>query len=153
MKAAFESPVPSRPVANISFALNYYFHQYDLMGYHVINILIHIATGIILYFFVKATLTLPLLRSAYEQYRWIPFLTAFIWLVHPMQTQSVSYIVQRMNSMAAMFYVLSLLLYVKARLAASKGTRWGLFGGCIVCGILALGSKEIAFARDSMQPK
>ena len=73
-----------------------------------------------------------------------PFFTVFIWLVHPVQTQSVTYVVQRMNAMAAMFYVMSFLLYVKARLAEGKQKRWLLFLGCILAGILALGSKEIA---------
>jgi hypothetical protein len=93
---------------------------------------------------VKTTLSIPSLRSKYAPYGWIPLLTALIWLVHPIQTQSVTYIVQRMNSMAAMFYVLSFLLYAKARLAEQKGTKRALFGGCIIAGMLALGSKEIA---------
>ena len=135
--------MPFRPVAYISFALNYYLHQYDVLGYHLVNILIHVTTGILLYLFVKTTLSLPSLRSRYESYRWTPFITALIWLVHPIQTQSVTYIVQRMNSMAAMFYVLSLLLYARARLVEEKRQKWALFGCCILAGILSLGSKEI----------
>src|SRR2546425_7665273 len=53
IKAATNSYLPSRPIANISFALNYYFNQYHVTGYHVINILIHILTGVFLYLFVK----------------------------------------------------------------------------------------------------
>ena len=143
-RAGFESLSPNRAVANVSFALNYYFHQYNVVGYHLANILIHITTGILLYFFVKTTLSIPSLRSKYAPHVWIPLFTAFIWLVHPIQTQSVTYIVQRMNSMAAMFYILSFLLYARARLAAQKGKKRALFGGCILAGILALGSKEIA---------
>jgi tetratricopeptide (TPR) repeat protein len=143
-EAAFETPNSNRPVANISFALNYYFHKFDVLGYHLVNVLIHVATGILLYLFVKTTLNLPSLRSRYEHDVWIPFITAFIWLVHPLQTQSVSYIVQRMNSMTAMFYVLSLLLYAKARLAETKGKKRALFAGCIFACLLSLGSKEIA---------
>ena len=48
-----------RPVGFITFALNYYFHQYDPKGYHIVNIIIHILTGIILYAFIKTTLALP----------------------------------------------------------------------------------------------
>ena len=143
-KAALESPASNRPVANISFALNYYFHKYNIEGYHLVNILIHIATGILLYYFVKATLGIASLRSRYGLYKWIPFLTAGLWIIHPIQTQSVTYIVQRMNSMAAMFYVLSFLLYVKARLAEEKRKKVALFTFCVLTGIIALGSKEIA---------
>jgi len=100
----------NRPIGNITFALNYYFHQYHLLGYHIFNITIHILSGIFLYLFLKTTLSLPVLKFEYNQADLISFFAALIWLVHPVQTQSVTYIVQRMNSMAAMFYVLSFLL-------------------------------------------
>jgi tetratricopeptide (TPR) repeat protein len=142
--AGFNSPIGSRPVANISFALNYYFNGYNLVGYHVVNILIHTACGIFLYFLAKATLQTPALRSRYEKFGWIPFLTVFIWLVHPLQTQSVTYIVQRMNSMAAMFYVLSMLFYVKFRMSTAPRARWALMAGCVTTAVLAFGTKEIS---------
>jgi Flp pilus assembly protein TadD len=142
--AGFQSPLANRPVANISFALNYYFHGYNLVGFHVVNILIHIASGFFLYFLVKATIRTPALRARYAELSWIPFFTAFIWLVHPLQTQSVTYLVQRMNSMAAMFYVLSMLLYVKFRLSAGRRAKWPFLSGCILAGLLAFGSKEIS---------
>jgi tetratricopeptide (TPR) repeat protein len=142
--AAFDSPSSNRPIANISFALNYYFDHYDVLGFHVVNLLIHMMTGVFLYLFAKTTLSLPTLRSKHEAPGWIPLVAVLIWLVHPLQTQSVTYIVQRMNSMAAMFYVLSLLFYAKGRLAEKKRKKWALLGGCILAGLLALGSKEIA---------
>jgi tetratricopeptide (TPR) repeat protein len=179
ISAGFESPSSNRPVANISFALNYYFNRYDVAGYHLVNILMHIITGIILFYFIKVTLELlnpqnlklkfeknappdkrnclihnsvyysisssqRSLGATSNELLFISFFTTWIWLVHPLQTQTVSYIVQRMNCMSAMFYILSLLLYVKARLANSKGKKLALFLGCILSGILSLGSKEIA---------
>jgi hypothetical protein len=98
LRAGFQSPIPSRPLANISIALNYYFSGLNLVGLHLTNILIHVLTGIFLYFFVKSTLKTPVLRTRFEDCGWIPFFTAFIWLVHPLQIQSVAYLVQRMNS-------------------------------------------------------
>ena len=142
--AAFEGPSKNRPIVKTSFALNYFFHQYNVMGYHLVNILVHLANGILLYLFVKTTLSLPVLRLTEKSQKWIPYFTALIWLVHPIQTQSVTYIVQRMNSMAAMFYLLSIFLYTKARLAELKVKRILLFTGCIFTGLLAIGSKEIA---------
>ena len=143
-RASFDSPARTRPVANMSFALNYYLDRYNPMGYHLVNILIHVATGLFLYFFVKTTLNILPPRAGPSMNGWIAFFAALIWLVHPVQTQSVSYIVQRMNSLAAMFYVSSLLLYGRARIATERRKKWALFGGCILAGILALGSKEIA---------
>ena len=118
-----------RPVAMLSFALNYYLHKDNVIGYHLINMLIHIVTGIMLYFFFKMTLIVstrhlqpetynppvPTINSAtrFSNYSFIAFFAAFIWLVHPIQTQSVAYIVQRMTSMSAMFYLFSLQTLLK----------------------------------------
>ena len=140
--AAFDSPSHKRPVANISFALNYYIHGYNVVGFHAVNIIIHVITGILLYFFVQTTFQTPALRSRYERFKWISFFTAAIWLVHPLQTQSISYIVQRMNSMAAMFYILSFLCYAQLRVNPQKRSKWWWLFGCILTGILALGTKQ-----------
>ena len=131
-------------ISNLSFALNYYFHGYDVTGYHLVNLLIHIATAILIYFFIKTTLQTPSIASKYENNVWLPFLTALIWAVHPVQTQSVTYVVQRMNSMASMFYIFSLLLYARGRLTKGKKKKRALWAGCIITGLLAMGSKQIA---------
>jgi len=62
-KAGFETVQRKRPVANITFGLNYYFHKYDVWGYHLVNILIHIATSIFLYLLIKGTLKTPALAE------------------------------------------------------------------------------------------
>ena len=142
--AAFDSPSGHRPVPNVSFALNYYVHGYNVVGFHVVNIIIHVITGILLYFFVQSTFRTPALRSRYAHYKWISFFAAAIWLVHPLQTQSISYIVQRMNSMAAMFYILSFWCYAQLRLNLQGRSKWWLLSGCILAGMLALGTKENA---------
>ncbi|MCK5195029.1 MAG: hypothetical protein KAQ71_14555 [Desulfobulbaceae bacterium] len=134
----------TRPVAMLSFALNYYFHQDNVTGYHVINIIIHFLSGIFLYFFIKTTLQLPSLREKYQNMVWLPFVTAGLWLVNPIHTQSVSYIIQRMNSLSAMFYILAMLLYSKARTSVSQTGQYLLFILCVISFFLALGSKEIA---------
>src|SRR5262249_6406583 len=144
IKSAFGSYISTRPVVYTTFALNYYFHQYNLRGYHVVNIFVHIMNGIFLYLFVRTTLRLSALHFKDTTPEWIAGFTALIWLVHPLHTQSVTYIVQRMNSLAAMFYILSILLYAKARLTAAPKRRWLLFAGCTLAGLLALGCKEIA---------
>lgn len=135
----------SRPVANISFALNYLIHQYSVMGYHVVNILLHVATAFLLYLLFQVTLLL-ISRSAGKKTPTIllPLTAALIWLVHPLQSQSVAYIVQRMNSLAAMFYLLTMLLYVYGRLAGCRRNRVVFFSGSLLTALLAVGSKEMA---------
>jgi hypothetical protein len=134
----------NRPLGNLSFALNYYFNGLNPKGYHVVNITIHILTAIFLYFLFKSILSIPLLSTRYGHSDVIAFFAALVWLVSPLQTQSVTYIVQRLNSMAAMFYVLSFLSYVKGRLAGDKRQRWLWFAGSILSCILALASKQNA---------
>lgn len=143
-QAAFDSPLHTRPVANVSLALNYYFHQYALPGYHLVNMIIHFLTGIILYFLIKTTFNLPSQRLQFDSPGWLPFMATLIWLVHPLHIQSVTYIIQRMNSMASMFFVLTLLLYVKARLANTRGWKFLFFSSSVLAGLLALGTKENA---------
>ena len=146
--AGFKSWCHNRPVANISFALNYYFGGYDVAGYHAVNILVHVLAAVFLFLLIKATLDLCSGQSGKSGRGPYPssllaFFAALIWLVHPVQTQAVSYIVQRMASMAGMFYVLSLLLYVYGRLGRGYA-RWVLYGGSVLSGLLAAGSKETA---------
>ena len=132
----------SRPIGNISFALNYYFHQLDPAGYHFVNIMVHILSGILLWLFLKKTLGLNVSSVDKNRGDWIALIAAMIWLVNPVQTQSVTYIVQRLNSMAAMFFLLSFLFYLNGRLATQNGPRWAWFAGAAMGWILALGCKQ-----------
>lgn len=142
-KAASEGRLRTRPVANVSFALNYLVHEYNVHGYHIFNIIIHAINGLLLFFLFR--LTLNLIKPTEEQNiaaNVVPFIAALVWLVHPLQSQSVAYVVQRMNSMVAMFYILAILLYALARLVGKNKSKYLLFGGCIVSGLLAFGTKE-----------
>ena len=124
--AAVSGTGRNRPVSTLSFAVNYYFDQYKLFGYHLANIMVHIITGILLFLFLKTTLRisnrLDVFASRLDSagILCVSGLTALLWLANPVQTQSVTYVVQRMNSMAAMFFILALLLYAKGRLAQQK---------------------------------
>ncbi|MBW2205968.1 MAG: tetratricopeptide repeat protein, partial [Deltaproteobacteria bacterium] len=121
----------SRPIANVTFALNYYFHQYDLAGFHIVNILIHILSAFFLFLFMNATLRITGYKGLDRQSSntlpgpipaLIAVLAEFIWFVNPLHTQSVTYLIQRQNSMAAMFFILSFLLYVKGRMHGKQKT-------------------------------
>ena len=143
--AAFKSPLPSRPIANLSFALNYCFHGTNVVGYRFVNILIHIINGFLLYGLARVTFQTPALAPYREKAGLVAALAALVWMVHPLHTQSVGYIVQRMTSMAVLFYLIAMLCYARARLLpTSDRRRIALFGGCGFAGLLALGSKEIA---------
>lgn len=142
-RAAFgKMSAKSRPVGNISFALNYYFHKDQLAGYHLVNIIIHVVSGILLWLFLKKTLQLKSVRSENISREGIALLGSLLWLVNPLQTQSVTYIVQRLNSMAAMFFMLAFLFYLNGRLRSETGRKWGWFLGSALAWFLALGCKQ-----------
>ena len=143
--AAFKSPLPNRPVANLSFALNYYFNGTNVVGYRFVNILIHIINGFLIYGLARATFKTPALAAAEEKAGLVAALAALVWMVHPLHTQSVAYVVQRMTSLSVLFYLLSMLCFARARLLPGDDRRRVVFFAiCGLAGILALSSKEIA---------
>lgn len=109
---------PPRFLTYLSFAINYHFRQLNVFGYHLINLLIHILASIIVYFLVLLTFETPAMKdSSLKRYQNITGLfSALLFLTHPIQTQAVTYIVQRAASLAALFYLPTLLLYVRFRL-------------------------------------
>ena len=143
-KAAVDSPIPARPVVYITFAINYFFHQHEVYGYRLVNLIIHMLNGVLLYLFLMNTFRLPVLQDRIKQPFWTAYLATLIWVIHPLQVQSVTYVMQRMNSLATLFYMLAFLCYLKARLSGSNIRRWLLAGISFACGLLALSSKEIA---------
>ena len=136
---------PYRPVACLSFALNYYFGGLNVFGYHVVNIFIHILSSVFLFLLVYRTLNLPSLKENYGPNAYsIALLATVFWALNPIHTQAITYIVQRMASLAAMFYVAGMYFYSLFRTSESRATRY-LSGIMIpVCFLLALGTKENA---------
>jgi len=147
-EAALKGKPRHRLLPNISFAVNYYLGRYNVPGYHLVNILIHLIVGILLFFFIKTTLKiLPGRTGISKNSILIPFFAALLWLVHPVNTEAVTYVCQRMTSMAAMFYILAMLLYVKGRLSIrsrKKSKPAMFFVGCTISGLCAVASKENA---------
>ncbi len=135
----------NRPLARLSFALNYYFGKQNVWGYHAFNFAIHCVATLFLFLFIYNTLQLPLLNSRYNQTAYaIALLSVFMWATHPIQVSAVTYIIQRMASMAGMFYMMALYFYLKARTAAGKKTRAMNVLLCGVAAILSFASKENA---------
>ncbi|MFC1813271.1 tetratricopeptide repeat protein [Thermodesulfobacteriota bacterium] len=145
-----------RAVVDLTFALNYRFGKLNVFGYHLINVWIHIINGFLVYLLVLAILKQPYesdpsnFESAGFSIKTISLFSALIFVVHPIQTQAVTYTVQRYASMSAMFYMGSMLCYIYARTAQLKTAEkvsykpkvLGLYTLSIVCGMLAFLSKE-----------
>ena len=140
----------SRPIPIISFALNYFWDGYNPIGYHLVNIGIHALTGILLFIFTNYTLSIS--TRLQNQSPWgltapgplLAFLVACIWTAHPVNTQSVTYIVQRMNSLAALFSLLVFIFYLKGRQTRARRQAAVWFSLALGAWALALGCKETA---------
>ena len=110
-----------RPISYLTFAVNWYFGKDKVVGYHIVNILIHFLTTVFLFIAILNLLGTPNFKEKFVGNRYfIAFISAALWSLNPIQTQAVTYIVQRMSSLAAMFYMLSILLYIKCRLSKSS---------------------------------
>ncbi len=134
-----------RPVSYFTFALNWYFGQDNVTGYHLVNIAIHILTACFLFATILLLFQTPNLKGRdSESIYFVALLAAVLWASHPIQIQAVTYIVQRMASLAALFYILGIFCYLKARLAASGKDKRVFFELCITAFLLAVGSKSNA---------
>jgi len=147
--AAVESHASRRPIANVSFALNYLAGGYDVKGYHLVNILIHVVNGVLVYFVCLILLNrnqalVGQRTASSRRMRLVALLAAAVFIAHPVQVQAVTYIVQRMTSMATMFYLMSLLLYLLGRQREDWPGRGAYWSAAFALWLLALHSKEIA---------
>lgn len=141
-----------RWVGYLTFALNYRVHGTDVVGYHIVNLVIHMVNALLLYALVLLTFESPRLKESplRGSSRSIALFSALLFAVHPVQTQAVTYIVQRLASLAALFYLASVVLYAKARLLSGQGPSRGyrgllLYGACLAAAVLAMKTKETAF--------
>jgi tetratricopeptide (TPR) repeat protein len=135
----------SRPVSYLSFALNYYFDGLNVFGYHLVNFLIHFLSSVFVFLFIFNTLKLPLLKETYEKYAYsVALLSTIFWAVNPVQVTAVTYIVQRMASMAGLFFIMSMYFYLKFRTSPSSFLKYVHLFLCFASAALSIGSKENA---------
>jgi protein O-mannosyl-transferase len=134
-----------RPVSNLSIAFNWFLGQSNVIGYHIFNISIHILTAFFLYLTCVNLMKTPNLSGQYRDNSYfIAVLAACLWALNPIQTQAVTYIVQRMAAMAAMFYIMGIFCYLEARFSDSWAKRSLWLLGVVISFLLAVGSKENA---------
>ena len=134
----------SRYIGDLTFALNFYFGRLDVFGYHLVNLIIHTVNSFLIYILVflllrtrPHTLT-PLTVSS------MALVTAFLFVTHPVQTQAVTYIVQRLASLAALFYLLAVVSYIHYRTRDGK-SRYGWLALALLSTLLAMKTKENTF--------
>ncbi len=131
----------SRPVVAISFAIDYSLHGNNHKRYHVVNTAVHLAAALLLFGIVRRTLLSEKYRERFGAIASpLAFGVALLWGVHPLQTEAVTYIVQRAESMMGMFFLMS--LYCAIRGAGSSSSRlWNV--AAVVAAVCGAGCKQV----------
>jgi Flp pilus assembly protein TadD len=137
----------TRPLGYLSFALNHKVHGLDVAGYHIANLSIHVMNAVLLYLIVILTFRTPNLSSSEltKHSGSVALFSALLFVSHPLQTEAVTYITQRFASLAAFFYLLSLVSYIKARFSIKNSKRLLFYGLCLLSALSAMKTKEISF--------
>jgi len=142
---------PRRFIGYLTFAVNYHLGGLDVTGYHLFNIAVHLMNALLVFSLVRLSFRTPVLKdsSLSDSANAIAFLSALLFVVHPVQTQAVTYIVQRLTSLAVLFSLGALWFYVRWRLALESGRSPArslpLYLLSILSIILAMKTKEISF--------
>lgn len=140
--------VLKRPVSMFTFALNSYFSGQDPYSYKVVNLLIHLLTGIGIFLLTRLVLQHYYKSRQLELHQrtlyWLPLFISCVWLVHPINLTSVLYVIQRMTSLASLFTIFGVCLYIWSRSRQIEYNRgfWQIPLGIAAFGSLAIFSKE-----------
>ena len=142
---------PNRFVAYLSFALNYRMGGLATAGYHAVNLAIHLVNALLVFAMVLLAFRTPRVReSRLSSYAApIAFLASAMFVTHPLGTQAVTYVVQRLASLSTLLYLLSVVLFLKWRLGhgvpRAPRKRAVLYVGILVSSLLAYRTKETSF--------
>lgn len=154
-----------RQVGYLSFAMNYAINpSWDPFGFHLVNVIIHIVTSAMIFFLLKTVIAVLWQDAGGNDLSegppadlpgdFVPALAALVFLVHPLQTQAVSYITQRFTSLSVLLYVMTVLTYLRARLRFERGEQGSmvalLYVVSFVSAVLAMKTKEISFTIPFM---
>jgi protein O-mannosyl-transferase len=134
--------LPARPLPYLTFAVNSMLCGPHPFGYHVFNLVIHVTSALALFSFARLTFLSPRLNGVYgDRATILAAIIATFWAVHPLQTQAVTYVYQRIESLTGMFCLLALMAFARAA-ARDWSTRWQIC--CIMSTAAAMSSKENA---------
>jgi hypothetical protein len=130
----------SRPLVQLTLAANFAISGLNVWSYHLANLLIHVAAAVTLYAALRLTLERYCTARLSPRAGWLAGITALLWLVHPIQTESVTYVIQRGESMTGLFCLLTLVGFVASDRSRSPRA-WHVFS--VVCCVLGLMTKPV----------
>jgi hypothetical protein len=136
-----DSVVHGRPMLSLSLALNYAISGADAWSYHLVNLAIHVLAALALFGIVARTLAYRPALFPTERDRIIPaFAAALLWALHPLQTEAVTYVVQRSESLMGLFYLLTLYCFIRG-VQTPEPRAWRIL--CVLCCLLGMATKEV----------
>lgn len=145
-------PTAGRPLVNLTFALNFSIGGVSPVGYHAVNVLIHLASTLLLFALIKRTLRIPYFTGRFETSAgWLALAVALIWALHPLQTETVIYATQRTELMMASFYLATLycsLRYWDAAISRNQRVAWLTLA--ILSSLAGMASKEVMVSAPIM---
>jgi Flp pilus assembly protein TadD len=134
-------PGDERPLSSLSLALNYAMSGLNVWSYHLFNLAVHLLAALALFGVVEGTLRTPRFRgAARDSARGFGFVVALLWVLHPLQTESVTYINQRAESMMGLFYLLTVYCVIRGADAKRPGP-W--YGAAVIACALGMGTKAV----------
>ena len=126
-----------RPVLYATLSVDRSLYGLNPVGYHLLNLLLHLGSGLLIYRIVTSAVR--------DERSSVPFWTALVFLIHPIATETVTYISGRASGLMAFFYLLAFFLYLKASEQPENGTfYWLCLSGAVASFLLSIGSKELA---------
>jgi hypothetical protein len=137
-----EAWAKTRPVANISLSITHVYAGLDPAPYHWTNLLIHLAVGLALFWVIRS---LQFYHAENRGHAWLATLAVFLFLVHPLNIQAVTFVIQRMTSMATLFFLLAFGSYLAARYNDARARKYMWFALATAFFLLSIGSKEIGY--------
>lgn len=151
LKPQPETPVTARPLVSLTFALSYYFSQQDPWGYRLTHIIAHLLVALIVWAVVSSTLGQPVFRGRFLNNRyWLGFVAAMIWMVHPVNTETIVYLTQRTELQMGLFYALTLYLSIHFWRSHRIATRLILCVGAGLASVCGMLSKEMMASVPAM---
>jgi len=143
-----ETSVAGRPLTNLTLAFNYAVHGVSPRGYHLVNLLIHAAAALTLFGLLRLLLRSPAVTGRFSSDAdLLAGITALLWAVHPLQTESVTYIVQRTESLCGLAYLLTLYAFARS-MNAPRPRGWRL--ACVLACFAGMACKEVMVTAPLM---
>jgi len=132
--------VEGRPLLNLSLAFNYALSGTDVWSYHLVNLVIHALASLCVLGIVRLTLVRIKDFVTESEALMLGFICALIWAIHPLQTESVTYVIQRAESLMGLFYLATIYFFIKA--TDKKSSVLWIYLSALSC-LAGMASKEV----------